>query len=113
MTSVAPCTAPGKRPQHARRIAIQHRHRGDRAGNDVLGRATLLDGGADDAGAEPLGENQPIAGARARVGPDAIGIDGAGDGVAELHFGVAHRVAAEQRDAGLAQLVVAARGRSA
>ena len=68
----------------------------------------FLDRGADDAGAEPLGEDETIADARAGVGPDAIGIDGAGDGVAELHFGVAHRVAAEQRDAGFAQLVVAA-----
>ena len=40
-----------------------------------------------------------------RVGEYPRGIDRAGDGVAELHLLVLHRVTAEERDAGFAQLV--------
>ena len=49
-----------------------------------------------------------IAGLRAGVGENAFRIDGAGDRVAELDLAVLDGVAAEQRDAGLAQLVEAA-----
>ena len=73
-----------------------------------LRRALVLDRGADDAGAQPLGEDQTIADARAGVGPDAIGIDRAGDRVAELHLRIANGVATEQRRARFLQLVEAA-----
>ena len=55
-----------------------------------------------------LGEDQRIAGLRAAVGQHARGIDGAGHRVAELDLFVLHRVTAEQRHAGFAQLVEAA-----
>ena len=71
-------------------------------------RAAELDRGADDAGAERLGEDQSIARLRAGVGENAFRIDGAGDRVAELDLAILDRVAAEQRDAGFAQLVEAA-----
>ena len=67
-------------------------------------RAAELERGRDDAGAERLGQEQHVAGAGAGVGPDARRVDLAGDRVAELDLLVLDRVAAEQRDAGLAQL---------
>ena len=106
--SVAPWTAPANRSQDVGGRLVQHRHRRDGERDELPPARPFLDRGPDDAGAEPLGEDQPIAGARAGVGPDAIGIDRAGHGIAELHLGIAYRVAAEQRDAGFAQLVVAA-----
>ena len=48
---------------------------------------------------ERLREKEDVAGPRAGVGQDAIRIDRAGHGVAELDLRVLHRVAAEQRDA--------------
>ena len=98
----------GERAQHVAARLVQRRHRRDGVSDQRIRRALVLDRGADDAGAEPFGEDQAIAGARAGVGPDAIGVDRAGDRVAELHLGVAHRVAAEQRHAGFLQLVEAA-----
>ena len=106
--SVAPCTAPANWPQDLGGRAVQHRHRRDRGATSASGAVPLLDRGADDAGAEPFGEHEAIAEPRAGVGPDAVRIDRACHRVAELHFRVAHGVAAEQRDAGFAQLVVAA-----
>ena len=47
-------------------------------------------------------------GLRAGVGQDAFRIDGARHGVAEFDLAILNRVAAEQRDAGFAQLVEAA-----
>ena len=85
--------------------AIERRHRSHGGLHDGLGRAPGLDRGADDAGADGLGQEQDVAGFRAGVREHAGRIDLAGDGVAELHFVVAHGVAAEQRHAGLAQLV--------
>ena len=96
-------------PQHIGARLVQHRHRGHRTCHECVRCMPLLDRGADDTGAEPLGENQPIAGARAGVGPDAIGIDRAGHGVAELHLGITYRVAAQKRNTGFAQLVVTAK----
>ena len=55
-----------------------------------------------------LVRNSTSPGARAGVRQDARRVDRAGHRVAELDFGVLHGVAAEQRDAGLAQLVEAA-----
>ena len=48
--------------------------------------AIELDRGADEAGAERLGEEQHVAGAGAGVGQHARGIDRAGHRIAELDF---------------------------
>ena len=65
-------------------------------------------GGADDAGAERLGEEQTSPARAPAFVSMRGGIDRAGHRVAELDLRIPHRVAAEQRDARLAQLVEAA-----
>ena len=61
----------------------------------------VLDGGADDAGSDRFGEDEKVADGGAGVREDAIGMDAAGDGEAELGLGVVDGVSADDGDAGL------------
>ena len=67
-----------------------------------------LDGRADDAGADGLGEQQHVPDPGAGVGPHPGRIHRAGHRIPELDLAVAHRMAAEQRHARLAQRIDAA-----
>ena len=91
-----------------RRVAIEAAHRGNRRRQLRLTRPLKLAGGGEDAGAERLGQQQGVAGARAGVRQHARGIDHSGHRVAELDLGVAARYGRRARDPGLGQLVVAA-----
>ncbi len=75
--------------------AVEGEHGGD-GGIDVLrsGEAAL-EGGADDAGSDLFGEQEDVVGASAGVGPDAIGVDRAGDGITKLDVFVVDAVAAD------------------
>ena len=90
------------------RRAVQRAHRSHGFVGERRRRAIEFDGRSDDAGAERLGEEQNVAGARAAVGENPRGIDRSGDGVPEFDFLILHGVAAKQRDARFAQLVESA-----
>ena len=83
---------------------VQRRHAADGAVDPGrLGRA-FLDCGRDHARAEGFGEDETVAGQRSGVADDAIGVDEAGDGVAELDFFVADAVAADHGAPGFEHL---------
>ena len=103
--SVQALTRRRQRPHRLGRGAVQRAHRPHGFVGQRGVDAIELDRRADEARAERLGEEQHVAGARAGVRDHARRIDGAGHGVAELDFAILHGVAAEQRDAGFAQLV--------
>lgn len=94
--------------QRLGRSFVQGTHRGDGLGHQGLGRPAPLDGGADDAGAQGLGEEQDVPGPGAGVGPDTRRVDGPRHGVLQFNLLVAHGVPAEQGDTGSAELVEAA-----
>ena len=83
---------------------VQGRHGNGRGVNPALLRFALLDGGRNHACAQGLGEDELVAGAGAGVGEDAVGMDGAGDGVSELEFLVANGVAADDGASGFDHL---------
>ncbi len=84
-----------------------HHARGGR-GHLVGGRLVVLERGGDDAGTERLRQQQPIAGPCAALALELVGVERADHHQAVLGLAVAHRVAAGDRDAGLARLLGAA-----
>src|SRR3984957_1982767 len=68
----------------------------------------LFQGCGDYAGADGFCEEENVAGSRAKVAPDFIGMDEAGDGVTEFWFVIADGVAAEDCAIGFAHFVEAA-----
>ena len=106
VTSVQAWTAPpAKRsstPAAARFSVVIDRTAASMA---ACGRAAELQRGRDDAGANRLGQEQRVAGHGPRIRQHARRMDLAGHRVAELDLRVLDRVSAEQRDAGLGQLV--------
>ena len=64
----------------------------------------LLERGSDNTGADRFRENQQISHPRATVRFHPIGMDGAGDGVTKLDFGIGNAVTAEDGAAGFAHL---------
>ena len=73
-----------------------------------LARHFALEGRGHHAGAEALGEQQHVARPGAAIGPDAVRMNGAGDGVTELDLAVVHRVAAQNRASRFAHFLRAA-----
>ena len=70
--------------------------------------AAFLDGGADNTGADALGQDQVVAGARPGIGEHPLGIHQAGHGVTKLDFVVAERMAADDGAARFHHLGVSA-----
>src|SRR5438876_395892 len=62
-------------PRDARRDAIEPQHALDRGRHGLVWCGAVLRGRGDDAGAEPLGEEQPIAGAQTALDEHAVGMD--------------------------------------
>ena len=103
MTSV---TAFGENgAQHVRGAAVQRPHPAHGRGD--VGEAALR-AAEDERRAERLREEEGVAGARAGLRPDAVGLDGADDGEPVLRLGVADRVAAGEDRARRAHLRVGA-----
>ena len=65
----------------------------------------ILRGEGDDAGAQRLGQHEPVAGLRGRIGGNPPGIDQAGDGEARLDLVLLDAMAADDRHAGLGHFV--------
>ena len=84
-------------------IELQHRF----AGRFDIGfaRDAAFQCGRNHAGTDPLCQHQGVAGAGACVGLDALGMDGSGDGVAELDLVVGDAVASQNGALGFAHLV--------
>ncbi len=90
--------------EHLGRGAVERAHLVDR-GSEMVGRGTALTGARHEhACAEPLGEEQDVAGSRPALAQELVGVGGADHGEAVLGLRVADRVAAGQRPAGLADL---------
>ena len=87
----------------AARHVVQPLHLAERRLEPGLVELVGLEGVDQDAGAERLGEQQPVAGTGAGVGEQALRVGLADHREAELELGVAHRMAAEERRAGLDQ----------
>ena len=85
-------------------LTVQGGH-GARGGGDGRFRGPPgLERGRDHPRAERLGEDHHVPGPAPRVGEDPLRVHEAGDRVAELDLGVAHRVSAEEHAAGLPEL---------
>src|SRR5271165_1186933 len=73
---------------------VQGAHSGDGGSERFRSGAIFFKRSGDNTGAKRLGEEQHVAGLGANVAPDALGIDGSRNCIAEEHVFVAYRVAA-------------------
>lgn len=92
--------ASARGPCRGGRGVVERCHRLDRASEHRLVARPALAGGDDRTDAERLGEHEHVAGARARVGDELVGMDDAGDRKAVLGLGIVDRVPTDDRDAG-------------
>ena len=95
-----------ERPEHVGSLLVQRAHPADRALERLRAGDAALDAGHDQPGSERLREEERVAGPRAVLRPDAIGMNGADDGEPVLRLGVANRVSAREQPAGRAHLRV-------
>ena len=98
----------GQALQGLGRCPIQRAHRFNGCIGDCGIDAVKLQRGGNDAGAQGFRQEEHVSRPRPAVGEHALGVDCSCDGVTELDLRILDRVAAKQRNPGLAQLVEAA-----